>query len=166
MENLKTGDILICKGKTWISRGIMKITKGKYSHTALVIQVGNLKCIAEGQARGINLKDYKTWLYKWGYTYEIFRHNKNFDKNEISGRAIAKCGETRYDWRTFFGRIPRRLILKNSIDKRTESEKARKMICSEFTAWVWKIRLRGTYEMTPQEQYNYLKISKDWDLIK
>ena len=163
---LETGDVLLCRREKLLSRLIMRVTKGSWSHSALVIKIGNLTCIVEAQANGIHLKDYDQWLKKWGYKYEAYRTNKSFNKNDILHKAIARCGTTRYDFLTFIIRIPIRLLTGKNKDRRDAFKRGKKMICSEFTAWIWDIEINGTNEITPKEQHLYLKNSKDWDLIK
>jgi len=162
---LKTGDILICKGKSWISRAIMRVTKGTWSHSAIVVECWGEPCIAEAQRRGVNLKDFKTWVDSWGYEYEVFRYKGDFSPKQISVKALAKCGETKYDLKTFFLRIPFRLLFKKHRVKRSQQKQNEKFICSEFTSYVWNIKIKGTHEITPQEQFDYLSNSVLWEKV-
>lgn len=160
-NNLKNGDILICKGKSWISRMIMKFTKGTWSHSALYATVWGASGVIEAQKNGVNHKLWGVWRWKWDYDYVVFRNIHEFNEKELMLKAFSKCGETKYDFKTFILRIPFRLFGGKNKERKNED---RKMICSEFTSWVWNIE--GWYQMTPQEQYDYLINSKNWVQIK
>ena len=155
---LASGDILVCKGKSWLSRAIMKITRGSWSHTALYTEVWGIPSIIEAQKNGVNHKLFKIWQDKWGYDYEVFRHTKDFNQKELMIRAFSKCGETKYDFFTFLRRAF------GYRKKRTSNKENEKMICSEYTAWVWNIE--NGYDMTPQEQYDYLKSSCNYKIVE
>jgi len=153
----RVGDILICRGRSWLSRMIMRITKGTWSHTALYSEVWGQKGIIEAQKNGVNFKLWEVWQHKWGYKFSAWRYNGPIDERAIMLRAFEKCGETKYDFWTF---IRRAFGGRKARDKRREEKR---MICSEFTAYVY--RFPEGYDMTPQEQYDYLVDSPEWEQI-
>ena len=73
-------------------------------------------------------------------------------------RAFEKCGETKYDWFTFFRRAF------GNRKERSDSKENKRQICSEFVAYVWSIP--EGYDITPTELHNYLTASRKWELIK
>lgn len=158
---LEVGDVLVCRGKSTLSKLIMKVTNGIWSHSALYTEVWGKPSIIEAQQNGVNFKLFDVWLNKYGYEYEVFRYNKEFDKKELTNRAFSKCGETKYDFFTFFVKIPFRLLIGKEKYKK-DKPRDKKQICSEFTSWVWKL---PTKEITPQEQHEYFTNSTDWDKI-
>lgn len=159
----QVGDILVCKGSSWISRAIMKITKGEWSHTALYAEAWGRKGIVEAQKNGVNFKLWETWLDKWGYEYVAFRRelpaqtNLQVHSHRMMVKAFEKCGETKYDFFTFFRRAF------GDRKKRSAQKENKKFICSEFTAYIHN--LPEGYDMTPQEQYDYLVNSTDWKQV-
>lgn len=162
MSNLKVGDILICRGNSWISKAIMKVTKGTWSHTALYAETWNQPGVIEAQSNGVNFKLWNIWKNKWGYTYKVYRHRFPFDEKELMIKAFSKCGETKYDFRKFLLRIPIKLFTGKWNDKGDKEDD--KMICSAFTGWVWD--LPNWQSMTPDEQDKYLDNSDSWLEIK
>ena len=156
---VKTGDILICKGKSWISRAIMKVTKGEWSHTAVAVEVWGEIGVIEAQKNGVNFKMWDSWRRKWDYEFIVFRNMEEFSARDFSIKAFSVAGETPYDWKTFFGRIPYRLFTGKGKVKNNEQKK---MICSEYTAWVWNLPLIKGVPQTPQEQFEYLSKNKNW----
>jgi hypothetical protein len=155
---LESGDVLICRGHSWISRGIMLITKGQWSHAAIVAETWEQQGVIEAQKNGVNFKLWDVWQSKWGYTFEAFRSVETFDKKELMLKAFEKCGETKYDWFTFFRRIF------GSRKQRDTNKENKRYICSEFVAYVWNIQ--DGYDITPEELYKYLINNKQWKKIK
>jgi len=153
----KPGDILICQGSSWISRAIMKITGGVWSHTALYTEVWNRPGVIEAQKNGVNFKLWDVWRNKWNYSFIVFRHNAEFDSKELMIKAFEQCGETKYDFFTFFRRAF------GDRKKRSSVKENKKFICSEFTAYMFGIP--NGYDQTPQEQFDYLVNSNQWSLI-
>jgi hypothetical protein len=153
-ENLKVGDVLVCRGKSWVSKAIMKVTKGSYSHTALYAQTWNQSGVIEAQKNGVNFKLWDIWRKKWDYEFVVYRRSNSFDEKELMLKAFSKCGETKYDFFTFFRRAF------GNRKKRNDEKENEKMICSEFTAWCHG--LPEAYDMTPSEQADYFDKSKEW----
>jgi hypothetical protein len=160
-NDLQPGDILICKGKSWITKGILFVTKGKWSHTALYAEVWNQPGVIEAQRNGVNFKLWDVWREKWGYEYIVFRPIFQFDEKEIMLKAFSKCGETKYDFWKFLIRIPKKLFFNKWKDKGHREDN--KLICSAFTGWVWD--LPNWQSMTPHEQFIYLSNNKLYNII-
>ena len=158
--NLKPGDILICKGNSWISKGIMFVTRGKWSHTALYTEVWGQPGIIEAQRNGVNFKLWDVWESKWGYTYKVYRYNFDFNEKGLMIKAFSKCGETKYDFWKFLFRIPRKMFFGKWKDKGEKEDD--KLICSAFTGWVWD--LPGWESMTPDSQDKYLSSSNKFSI--
>lgn len=159
--NLKVGDILICRGNSWISKAIMKVTRGTWSHTALYAETWGQPGVIEAQSNGVNFKLWDVWRGKWGYEYIVYRHKSSFDEKELMLKAFSKCGETKYDFWKFFFRIPRKLVFGKWVHKGEKEDD--KLICSAYTGWVWD--LPGWEKMTPSEQDMYLSKNDSWLLI-
>ena len=155
---LEVGDILICRGNSWISKAIMKVTKGSWSHAAIVAETWDKLGVIEAQSNGVNFKLWDVWTSKWGYTYEVFRFQNEFNKHDLMMRAFAKCGETKYDWFTFFRRAF------GNRKERSAHKENKRQICSEFVAYVW--RIPEGYDITPEELFVFLeKNYKSWKKV-
>ena len=159
MKKLKSGDILICKRKTGlIARLIRLATKSEWSHTALYIELNNSPMIIEAQVNGVNLKAFDNWVDKYSYEYKIMRKKSPMD---VKDKAISKIGITAYDFESFIIRQPWRLLTGNYKNKGKKEEK--RMICSEFTAWVYD--LPNWWKSLPSTQNEYLSNSESWECI-
>jgi len=154
---LKPGDVLVCRGKSIISKLIMFFTRGEFSHTALFVSVWDQPGVIEAQKNGVNFKMWDVWKKKWNYDFVVFRYAGPFDDHALMMRAFNECGETKYDFYTFFRRIF------GERKSRGEAYENKKRICSEFTGFVWQ--MPHYFQMTPFSQYVFLKKSKRWVLM-
>jgi hypothetical protein len=148
----EVGDILICTRNSFVSKLIRSVTGGKWSHAAIVAETWGQIGVIEAQSNGVNFKLWDIWREKWGYTYTTFRFNADFNEKELMLKAFSKCGETKYDWFTFVGR------LFGSRKNRGKAKEEKAFICSEYVAWVWG--LKEIHDITPQELHDYLTESK------
>jgi hypothetical protein len=162
MENLKSGDILICRGHSWISKAIMAVTRGKWSHTATVAQIWGVIGVIEAQKNGVNFKLWQKWRNAWNYDFVAFRYKLPFNEKELMLYAFSFTGETKYDWFTFF----RRAFGKRK--QRNEMKEESRSICSENTCRIGKSfdkNMPNCHDITPTELYNYLKSNPNWEEI-
>lgn len=152
MQNLKTGDILHCRGKGFLSWMIRWITNSEFNHTAVYIEIWGQPYIIEAQKNGVNVKHYDGWIRKYGYYYEAHRKPFYFDQREYSTRAMRKVGLTGYDFGGVIFRQPWLIITGNWHKKRNEGEK---MYCSEYVMWTHGVV--ESYKMSPDDVYQYCK---------
>ena len=134
-EQLTHGDILHCRGSRLISRLIMRFTKSRWSHTALVVVVEGELFIIDAQRDGVNMRPFDAWHKKYGYTMEVSRPDIMAMPPGLRKRALSKIGVTAYDFESLFLRYPWMLITgkwKNRGDKEDD-----RMYCSEFVAWCY-----------------------------
>jgi len=161
VSKLKTGDILICTGRSFISKTIMTVTKSSFSHSALYVPSWGQHGVIDSQKDGTNWRPWEPWREKYNYEYIVFRYQHSFDEKELAIKAFSKAGTTGYDFTQFIFRQPWTLLTgswKNRGDK-----EGKRMICSEYTSWVWD--LPEWYKLTPQKQYEYLSKSKSFKQI-
>jgi hypothetical protein len=159
-KELKAGDILSCTGKSLLSKAIKKISKSKYSHTALVVEIWGQLFIIDSQSRGTTIKTIKDWTKKYNYSYDISRPIEF--TLEMKNRAIEKCGDTPYD---FIGLIifqPIMILTGKWLGKRGKKAD-KKLYCSEFISYVFEMPNR--YSNTPQDVYDFTIKSKNFKII-
>lgn len=161
---LESGDILICTSNRPIPTLIKWATKSKWTHTSQYFKVDNVDYIIEAQMDGIHLKLFKDWEEKYKYEYIVYRR-KSFGKDpkmaemeleRIKNRAFSKIWATGYDFVSFCLRQPLKLIT-GKFKYRGEEREVERMICSEYTAWIYE--LRGWWKMTPDDVEKYLEKS-------
>jgi len=151
---MNTGDILVCKRQSWLSKLIKKATRSDWSHTATVVEIWDQVYVIEMQSKGVELISFDEWIEKWGYEFLLFRNPANFDQKEFAKKALSVVGKkTKYDYFTFMFRIPYKLVTKK-YKYRGEEIETKRMICSQLTAWLHD--LEGWHKSTPATQYEFL----------
>lgn len=147
--NLKTGDILNCSGHAPHSKMIMKSTKSKFSHTAIVLVVWGQVYIIDAQSNGVTPKPFEEWQKKYKYTIEVRRAPFPIDEQAFYKKAMSKSGLTAYDWEGLLIKQPWKLITGSWRHKGEKEDD--KMYCSEFGAWCFDVV--ESYRMSPQDFY-------------
>lgn len=150
----KTGDILHCSGERLLSRIIKRVTKSKFSHSAVFIEIWGQAYVIDSQAKGTNLIPFDEWEKKWNYTYEVHRNPSIINEEErrkFAIKALSRSGSTGYDFASLLIRQPIYLLTGNWREK--EEKKYKRMYCSEFVAWAHGIE--SSYRMSPQDLYEY-----------
>ncbi len=69
VDDLKTGDVLHCRGKSLLSKIIRWATNSEINHTALFIWVWGEPYIIDAQDNGVNLKPFNEWVEKYNYNF-------------------------------------------------------------------------------------------------
>ena len=149
---LKAGDILHCSGSSLISRLIMKFTKSKFSHTALVIECWGRIHIIEAQNNGVNLKNLDQWIKKYNYKYSVSRPIEGVS-NDFFIKASSKIGVTSYDFRSLLLYQPLYILTGKWYGSKKESG-TNKMYCSEYVSWVYDFE--KYWNKSPQDLFEYL----------
>jgi uncharacterized protein YycO len=149
--NLKTGDILHCTGNKFISRAIMKLTKSKFSHTALFIEIWGQPYVIDAQKDGVNLRPWDAWREQYNYTFIAHRSpDGELDRIALSKRALTKVGHTAYDFESLIFRHPMQIATGKWEDKKDPYEK---MTCSEYVMWVYG--MEKAYRISPENVYRW-----------
>ena len=157
-EDLKTGDVLICRGNRWLSKAIQWFIKFCPSHAGVVVECWGEIYVVDSQNNGTNPKPFDQWMEEYNYEVRVLRKEGGpADAKAFSIRAFSKVGLTGYDYFSLVLKSPlywltgRWKKVKNSEDK---------MYCSEYTAWCWEIP--DSFKMNPQQLYVYLLRLPDW----
>lgn len=155
---MKTGDILHCTGKGWLSKTIMWFTNSKVSHTALFISVWGNDYILDSQKDGTNLRPFDEWVKEYNYLYTVTSMNVSNEK-VFATRVMKKCGVTSYDFELLVLRHPISIIWSKITGKefvpKQKKDESKKMVCSEFVAWAHN--LPNPERFTPQKLYEFYK---------
>lgn len=159
---LKTGDVLLCSGKGFMSSAIRFFTGSFITHTAQVIRIYDKKYIIDAQKDGINVRPINDWQKKYNYCFFIFRNiDPAFDKYKFSAKALSKSGITPYDYPSLIYQIYYQ-ITKKWIG-RTKEKAEKRMYCSEYTAWL--LDMDEYWEKSPEDIYELMFLRKDYELL-
>lgn len=156
---LKTGDILHCKGNSWLSRAIRWWTKSDFSnHTAVLVEVWGQIYVVDAQNNGVNPKPLEAWLREYEYEIIVARPITGpRDVKSFSIRAFLKVGLTGYDFISLIWRHPWALITGKW--KGSDPNKDR-MVCSEYVAWLYQIE--KPYRITPKDLHEITRTRGDF----
>ena len=160
-KDLKTGDILHCRGKRILARLIMWATKSSWSHTAVYIELWEQPFILEAQSKGVHAIPYYEWLKKYAYTFSISRNEYLTDHRLWSIQAMSKLGTTGYDFVSLLIRQPRLILTGKWRKQKFESDR---MYCSEYALWSHDVE--KAYRMSPQQVYEYCNTVDGWKQIE
>ena len=156
---LRTGDILHCRGSRLLSRLIMKFTKSRFSHTAIVVECWGQLYIVDAQRNGVNPRPIEEWIKEFGYSYTISRPLIiGFDKKEFSLKAFSKVGSTKYDLASLLWYHPR-YILTGKWKGKPEQKAQGRMYCSEYVAWVFN--MPNWWKLSPEAVFEYCELNTD-----
>lgn len=161
LENLKTGDVLHCRGKKIISKMIRWATKSQINHTAMFIWIWDEPYIIDAQDNGVNVKPFKNWVEEYQYEFIVQRKPRPIAEKKIATKAMSKVGLTAYDFEGLILKQPIELIT-GKWHKKPANHEQDKMYCSEFVSWVYG--LEDSYRMSPKDFLEYCK-ENNWETI-
>lgn len=151
-NRLKTGDILHCTGHGWRSKIIKRVTKSKFSHSAMFIEIWGQPYVIDAQKDGVNVRPFDVWMKEYDYDFIIHRTSGQLDSKELSKRAMTKVGNTAYDFTSLIFKHPIKLLFGFWRMKNNQFEK---MTCSEYVAWVYGAG--RAYRMSPEDLYQWCR---------
>jgi hypothetical protein len=135
---IKNGDIVLYRGKGFISGLIKKITKSPYSHAGIVTWWNERLMVMEAVGRGVvttplslNLKKYPDQLEWFTSTKPISEEKRlrmiRFAQEEL-GKEYAFLDLIRFGIKILFTR---------NIDKKDELRRSQKLICSHYVSQIY-----------------------------
>ena len=136
-NELKAGDVLHCRSRGFVARGIQLFTKSRINHTAMVIELYGKKYIIDSQRDGTNPRPIEEWLNKFSYQFSVHRPVQDIDIDAVQERALSMSGHSPYDFASLLIYQPI-YILFGKWKGRREEKAERRMYCSEFVAWVYE----------------------------
>lgn len=139
-------------------------TKYKYTHTAIALECWGSMFVCEAYTSGIIIRPLEEFSDKMKVS--VTRPNFEFDKRELSKKAMSKVSTTKYDLIS--------LILFQILYQitgkwygHTKARKAeKKFYCSEYVAWLYKNVFSEWYMTTPEDIHkseNFQTVFEGWD---
>jgi hypothetical protein len=167
MIQLHTGDILVCRGKAVVSKGISSATGEWSTHTANVHIIENDVTITDGQKEGAFPRLYDNWIKEFDYDFKVYRSTRThsqeaFDKfskalRQMWGKDYAFAHLTVGFWRKLLGgkEVKEKYLLDG------------KVICTEITMRALThlgYGVENPHNFTPADVEKYL-IEKQFKLV-
>ena len=160
---LKKNDILVCVGRSALSKAILKATDGQYSHTAQVIELNGELFIFDAQEGGCMPRTIKQWEYDFDYDYVVFRHIQEY--RDLSMWFMQFSG-VKYDKKGLAVGLFKSLVKNIFRTNDTMKEKYRNnglFWCSELTM---KPYVKNPEQFSPQDVYEWLIDNANFEIIK
>ena len=164
IQEIKTGDIGICRGKRFLSRAIMFATGSKWSHACLFYWQNGTLMVADSQKDGFNGKTFDNWVKDFDYEFKVLRSNKR--STDIEDKIKSILGTTPYDFESLFFRQPRKIIVMTlnrfrANDKQPWKDRGTgeddRMYCSESCAFC--LGIKSAERMSPEDLNNYAELN-------
>lgn len=159
-SNLQTGDVLHCIGYGWRSKIIKWVTRSRFSHSAMFIEIWGQPYIIDAQKDGVNVRPFNVWKEVYGYDFVVHRSSDQFDSKALSQRAMTKVGHTSYDFTSLIFKHPFKLMFGTWRMKKNQFEK---MTCSEYVAWVYGAG--RAYRMSPEDLFQWCIMNKFEEVV-
>lgn len=161
LDKIQTGDVAHCRGRSFLAKSILFMTRGEFSHSAIFYKKADGKLfVIDAQKDGFQMRSYENWVKDYGYTFKVTRSHR--DRHKIEERIEDLLGTTPYDFESLILRQPVKIIREhlNKIRKndkepwknRGEREHER-MYCSEAVAYC--LNIPTSYQLSPQELWEY-----------
>ena len=144
MKQIKDGDILHCKSNSVLSKLIRYFTKGRYSHTALVISLEGILFIVDSQHDGTRIRTFEAWKNTYNYKYKISRP---LDPKQKLLQEVKEYINTSYG----YGDMLRHLFLSYTGIWLGSKRESKHLICSEFVMRIYG--MKDAYRANPTDAY-------------
>lgn len=160
-SELKTGDILICQGKSTTSKVIQKGINSKNTHSAVIVRIAGVICVFDAQIEGCYPMEINNWLNKFNYDFHVYRRISGVDEDWYLRNCTHYFG-IKYDLKHLgFGLILSKLGFKDMADKYRRNGR---FICSELTARLEMISNPEDFSPETLDQF-FIRNTDKYDLI-
>lgn len=122
------GDTFHCWRESLIGNMIKKITKSKFSHTALFIRIDGEPFIIDSQADGTQLRHFDKWMAKYEYNFIVMRFTASIYPAKTHRQAALRYVGVKYGYADLLRHL---LYRKTGLWLGLDKEHKR-MVCSEY----------------------------------
>ena len=159
-QNLKTGDVILTHGTSWLAQAIRFFTRSYFNHAILVVEIWGEKCLLEAQKEGLVLNTISESLTN--KKFKVLRLKSCSSglppekEKELAMFVMPMLGKHRYDFASLVIAQPIKQIFNVWIGRRN-SKASKKLYCSEFVALVYNRMFKFFpfwYETTPKDLNN------------
>lgn len=158
MVDIKTGDILLVGGHSWLSRQISRFTNSEWTHAGVFCYIWGELYIIEALSKGIQITKWSDPIYNSGdhktkgLMVMKYLGKKQYTEKEMATFMLPYCGTRRYDYPGLFEQayfqITGRWI------GRTKDKATKRFYCSEFVSFVhnhFLDNIGNWWEMSPAQ---------------
>lgn len=156
-KTLKTGDVILTHGTSFLARAIRYFTRSEFNHAILVVEIWGDKFLLEAQKEGLVINTIPESLTN--KQFKILRAKTYADglpvekAKELAMFVMPMVGKHRYDFGSLLVAQPIKQIFNVWVGRRN-AKASKRLYCSEFIALVYNRMFKFFpywYETTPKD---------------
>lgn len=134
---IRDGDILLFRGKSWISRVICRLTGSPYSHAAIVAWWSDRLMVLEAVGKGIVVSRMSVVVNQYSGKVELWTTDRDLARTEVIRTAQRLLGKHYSPSKLIRNLV--RLVLGRPRHAEVDPEAPpADFVCSEFVSRVWR----------------------------
>jgi Permuted papain-like amidase enzyme, YaeF/YiiX, C92 family len=134
---IRDGDILLFRGKSWISRLICRVTGSPYSHAAIVAWWSDRLMVLEAVGKGIVVSRMSVVVNQYSGKVELWTTDDKLARTEVIRAAQRLLGK-RYSLSKLVRNLARLVFGRPRHDDADPDAPPADFVCSEFVSRVWR----------------------------
>jgi hypothetical protein len=136
-REIQDGDILLFRGKSWLSRIICRVTGSPYSHAAIVAWWDERLMVLEAVGQGIVVSRMSIVVSRYSGKVELWTTDENLARPEVIRVAQRLLGK-RYSPYKLIRNLGRLVFGRPRHDDADPEAPPEDFVCSEFVSRVWR----------------------------
>lgn len=136
-DQIQDGDILLFRGKSWISRFICWVTRSPYSHSAILGWWNGRLMVLEAVSTGVVASRMSLVVNKYSGKVELWTTDENLARFEVIRAAQLLLGK-RYSTFKLIRNLQRLVFGRPDHDPSDPEAPPEDFVCSEFVSRVWR----------------------------
>jgi hypothetical protein len=136
-REIRNGDILLFRGKSWLSRIIRRITRSPYSHAAIVAWWDERLMVLEAVGKGIVVSRMSVVVDQYSGKVELWTTDGNLARSHVVRAAQRLLGK-RYSPYKLLRNLERLVFRRARREEADPEAPPDDFICSEFVSRVWR----------------------------
>ena len=134
-SSIRDGDVLMYRGRSWISRLIQAATRSQYSHAGLATWWNNRLMVMEAIGKGVVVTPLSANIREYHGTVELFTCKEEINDEQrlwMIQFAQRELGKAYGRWNALV--LGFRLLFKRTIEARDALRRGRRLFCSHYVA--------------------------------
>jgi hypothetical protein len=136
-RKIRDGDILLFRGKSWLSRIICRVTGSPYSHAAIVAWWDDRLMVLEAMGKGIVVSRMSIVVNQYSGKVELWTTDEDLARTEVIRTAQRLLGK-RYSAYKLVRNLERLVFGRPRHEQADPEAPPDDFVCSEFVSRVWR----------------------------
>jgi hypothetical protein len=134
---IRDGDILLFRGKSWLSRTICRVTRSPYSHAAIVTWWNDRLMVLEAVGKGVVVSRMSIVVNQYSGKIDLWTTDRDLARAEVIRAAQRLLGK-RYSPYKLIRNLARLVLGRPRHDEADPEAPPEDFVCSEFVSRVWR----------------------------